>query len=51
LRQAEGHGCDVVTPIDLLLDLLELQAKKLTGQLIPREVLRSAIPRRFLEEE
>jgi 3-dehydroquinate dehydratase/shikimate dehydrogenase len=51
LRQAEAHGCDIVAPIELLLDLLELQAKRLTGELVPREVLRSAIPRRFLEEE
>jgi shikimate 5-dehydrogenase len=51
LRHAEAHGCDIVTPIELLLDLLELQAKRLTGEPVPREVLRSAIPRRFLEED
>ena len=51
LRHAESHCCDIVTPIDLILDLLEMQAKALTGQLVPREVLRAAIPQRFLDEE
>ena len=39
------------TPLELLLDLLELQVKTLTGKPVPREVLRAAIPERFLEEE
>ena len=51
LRDAHARGCDIVTPLDLMLDLLELQAKTLTGKAVPREVLRSAIPARFLEEE
>ena len=51
LRGAEARGCDIVSPLELMLDLLELQAKTLTGKPIPREVLRAAIPPRFLEEE
>jgi 3-dehydroquinate dehydratase / shikimate dehydrogenase len=51
LRDAEERGCDIVTPLDLTLDLLEMQAKTLTGKLVPREVLRDAIPTRFLDEE
>jgi 3-dehydroquinate dehydratase/shikimate dehydrogenase len=51
LRGAESRGCDIVPPLELLLDLLEAQAKTLTGKTVPREVLRAAIPRRFLEEE
>ncbi len=51
LREAQGRGCDIVTPLDLILDLLELQAKTLTGKPVPREVLKAAIPLRFLEEE
>jgi hypothetical protein len=34
----------------LLLDILELQAKTLTGKPVPRDVLKAAIPERFLEE-
>jgi 3-dehydroquinate dehydratase/shikimate dehydrogenase len=51
LRGAESRGCDIVAPIDLMLDLLEMQAKTLTGKPVPREVLKSAIPVRFLEDE
>jgi 3-dehydroquinate dehydratase/shikimate dehydrogenase len=51
LRDAQMRGCDIVTPLDLLLDLLELQAKTLTSKSVPREVLHAAIPERFLEEE
>jgi hypothetical protein len=51
LRDAESRTCEIVAPIDLLLDLLEMQAKTLTGKQVPREVLRAAIPRRFLDEE
>ena len=51
LRDAEARGCAIVEPLELTLDLLELQAKTLTGKPVPREVLKSAIPARFLEEE
>jgi shikimate 5-dehydrogenase len=51
LHDSETRGCDIVSPLDLMLDLLEMQAKTLTGKAVPREVLRSAIPARFLEEE
>ncbi|MBI3821823.1 MAG: type I 3-dehydroquinate dehydratase [Planctomycetes bacterium] len=51
LKASESRGCDIVTPLDLMLDLLEAQAKTLTGKQVPREVLRAAIPGRFLEEE
>jgi shikimate 5-dehydrogenase len=51
LRGGADRGCDIVNPLELLLDLLELQVKTLTGKAVPREVLRGAIPERFLEEE
>jgi 3-dehydroquinate dehydratase / shikimate dehydrogenase len=51
LKGAEMRGCDIVHPLDLLLDLLELQAKTLTGKAVSRDVLRSAIPERFVEHE
>ena len=50
LKGAAMRGCDIVQPLDLLLDLLELQAKTLTGKVVPREVIRAAIPERFLDE-
>ena len=50
LREAEARGADIVAPLELLLDLLETQAKTLTGKPVPRDVLREAIPERFLEE-
>src|SRR5439155_5584228 len=49
LKAAHTRGCDIVTPLDLTLDLLEAQAKTLTGKSVPREVLRAAIPARFLD--
>ena len=51
LRGAKLRGCDIVEPMELLLDLLELQAKSLTGKAVSRDVLRAAIPERFLEQE
>lgn len=51
LREAAGRGCDIVAPLDLLVDLLELQARTLTGKPVPRAVVRAAIPERFMEEE
>src|ERR1019366_849399 len=51
LRGARERGCDIVAPLELLLDLLELQARTLTGKPVSRDVLRAAIPERFLEEE
>jgi shikimate 5-dehydrogenase len=51
LKGAKARGCDIVQPLELLLDLLELQAKTLTGKAVPRDVIRPAIPERFLAEE
>jgi shikimate 5-dehydrogenase len=51
LRDADTRSCEIVEPMDLLLDLLEMQAKTLTGKAAPREVMKAAIPRRFREEE
>jgi len=50
LQGAELRNCDIVVPIDLLLDILGMQAKTLTGKPIPREVLKNAIPARFRDE-
>ena len=50
LREAAGRGCETVSPLELMLDLLELQARTLTGKPAPRGVVRAAIPERFLEE-
>jgi len=51
LREAQSRECEIVMPIDLILDIVEGQAKTLTGKSTPREVLKAAIPARFLEEE
>lgn len=50
LEDAAGRGCDIVAPLDLLVELLELQARTLTGKPVPKEVVRAAIPERFLED-
>lgn len=50
LKGAQVRGCEIVTPLDLMLDLLELQAKALIGKTVSRDVLRAAIPERFLEQ-
>jgi 3-dehydroquinate dehydratase/shikimate dehydrogenase len=49
LYQASQRGCLVVEPRQLLLDQLELQAKKITGKDVPREVIEKMVPQ--LEEE
>ena len=51
LREAQGRAVEIVQPLDLTLEVLELQAKTLIGKEIPRELLRLAIPERFMEEE
>lgn len=51
LKGAEMRNCQIVEPLDLLLDTLELQAKTLTGKPVSRDVLKDAIPQRFLVEE
>jgi shikimate 5-dehydrogenase len=51
MRAAHDRGCDIVDSLELTLDLLELQARTLTGKPVPRDVLRNAIPQRFLEDE
>ncbi len=50
LREAELRGCLVVQPLDLLVSLLEQQARTLAGKPVPREALIAAIPPRFKEE-
>jgi 3-dehydroquinate dehydratase/shikimate dehydrogenase len=50
LREAELRGCLVVQPLDLLVSLLEQQARTLAGKPVPREALLAAIPQRFREE-
>lgn len=50
LREAELRGCLVVQPLDLLVSLLEQQARTLAGKPLPREALLAAIPQRFREE-
>jgi 3-dehydroquinate dehydratase / shikimate dehydrogenase len=50
LREAQARGCEIVDPLELLVDMLELQAKTLTGKPVARDVLKAAIPERFLEE-
>ncbi|HZZ81906.1 MAG TPA: type I 3-dehydroquinate dehydratase [Gemmataceae bacterium] len=51
LHDAKERGCDIVPALDLLVDLLELQANTLTGKHVPRAIVQAAIPERFLEEE
>ncbi len=51
LREAESRAVKIVQPLELTLDVLELQAKTLIGKDIPRDLLRTAIPERFLEED
>lgn len=50
LHDAQTRGCDIAAPIDVTLEILEQQARTLTGKPTPREVLLNAIPQRFLEE-
>jgi hypothetical protein len=51
LKGAEMRNCEIVEPVDLLIDTLELQAKTLTGKAVSRDVLKASIPQRFLIEE
>jgi 3-dehydroquinate dehydratase/shikimate dehydrogenase len=44
LREAEARGCAVVTPQQLWLDQVCVQARLLTGKDVPREVLADAAP-------
>ena len=50
IREAALRGCRVVTPRELLLGQLELQAKLLSGKEVPREVLEAALPPAHEEE-
>ncbi len=50
LKEVEMRGCEIVQPLELFLDLLEQQAKTLSGKPVARELLWEAIPARFLEE-
>jgi 3-dehydroquinate dehydratase/shikimate dehydrogenase len=49
LREAEARGCVVVTPRQLWLEQVCLQARLLTGKDVPRQVLADAVP--WLGEE
>lgn len=49
LEEARQRGCSVVTPEELWLDQVALQARLLAGKDVPREQLRAAVP--FLFEE
>jgi 3-dehydroquinate dehydratase/shikimate dehydrogenase len=51
LRGAEVRGCHVVSPRELLLDRLDLQARLFTGKQVPREVFVESLPRWMKEEE
>jgi shikimate 5-dehydrogenase len=51
LRDAETRGCAVVTPRDLLLEQLGLQARLFTGKQVEHEVLAAALPASLTEEE
>lgn len=50
LREAEMRGCQAVQPLELLVNILEQQARTLAGKPVPRDVLAAAIPARFKEE-
>ena len=50
LREAAQCGAVIVSPLELLVQTLELQAKILAGKSVPREVILEAIPARFLDE-
>lgn len=50
LREAELRGCLAVQPLDLLVSLLEQQARVLAGKPVPRDVIAAAIPARFQED-
>jgi len=50
LREAEMRGCFTAQPLDLLISLLEQQARVLAGKPISRDVIAQAIPERFKEE-
>jgi shikimate 5-dehydrogenase len=47
---AAERGCLVVEPRDLLLDQLELLARKIAGADTPRDLLVEAIPEQLREE-
>jgi 3-dehydroquinate dehydratase/shikimate dehydrogenase len=51
LREAAIRGCLTVQPLDLLVSLLEQQARVLTGKTVPRAVIADAIPARFKDED
>jgi 3-dehydroquinate dehydratase/shikimate dehydrogenase len=50
LREAETRDCQVVQPLELLVNVLEQQARVLAGKPVAREVIAQAIPQRFKEE-
>src|SRR5262249_49214109 len=50
LKGAADHGCLIADPRDLLLDQLQLYARKIAGKETPRDVLLAAVPE-YLREE
>jgi 3-dehydroquinate dehydratase/shikimate dehydrogenase len=50
LKGAQMRGCEIVDPLTLLIESLQLQAKTLTGKSVSPDVVRAAIPNRFIEE-
>jgi 3-dehydroquinate dehydratase/shikimate dehydrogenase len=51
IEDAARNGCGVVSPRQLLLDQLAVQARLLTGKEVPQEVLEKALPEMPDEEE
>jgi 3-dehydroquinate dehydratase/shikimate dehydrogenase len=51
LLEAQSRGCPVVTPRQILLDMLLLQLKLISGKDAPREVLADAVNLALGEEE
>ena len=51
LREAQGRGCLVVHPIDVLLDQVREQIKVITGREVPADVLKTALDQVFQDDE
>jgi 3-dehydroquinate dehydratase/shikimate dehydrogenase len=51
LQEAQARGCATVSPRQLFLDRLAVQARLLTGKDVPREVLAASLADGFEEEE
>jgi 3-dehydroquinate dehydratase/shikimate dehydrogenase len=51
LREAEERGCNVVSPREVLLQQLAMQARRIIGKEVPREVLAGAMANLVAEGE